>query len=83
MVEEISESSEPEMRFYIMVAVSTMIACFVLIAASTAVIIGAILAAAPLMRTIVATVLALIHSDAALLDKALDRQDRAPACHER
>ncbi len=51
VVKEISEGSEPEMRFYIMVAVSTMIASFGLITNSTAVIIGAMLVA-PLMTPI-------------------------------
>jgi uncharacterized membrane protein len=38
---ETSEGSEPALRFYILLAISTMIASFGLIANSTAVIIGA------------------------------------------
>ena len=45
---EISEGSEPGLRFYVMMAISTMIASFGLITNSTAVIIGAMLVA-PLM----------------------------------
>ena len=67
---DISEGSEPEMRFYIMVAVSTMIASFGLITNSTAVIIGAMLVA-PLMTPIFGIGLALIRSDGVLFGKAL------------
>lgn len=70
VVKEISEGSEPEMRFYIMVAVSTMIASFGLITNSTAVIIGAMLVA-PLMTPIFGIALALIRSDADLFGRAL------------
>ena len=70
VLKEISEGSEPEMRFYIMVAISTMIACFGLITNSTAVIIGAMLVA-PLMTPIFGIALALIRSDKALFGKAL------------
>jgi uncharacterized hydrophobic protein (TIGR00271 family) len=70
VVKEIAEGSEPEMRFYIMVAVSTMIASFGLITNSTAVIIGAMLVA-PLMTPIFGIALALIRSDAVLFGKAL------------
>jgi uncharacterized membrane protein len=70
VVKEIAEGSEAEMRFYIMVAVSTMIASFGLITNSTAVIIGAMLVA-PLMTPIFGIALALIRSDAVLFGKAL------------
>jgi uncharacterized hydrophobic protein (TIGR00271 family) len=70
VLREISEGSEPEVRFYIMVAVSTMIASFGLITNSTAVIIGAMLVA-PLMTPIFGIALALIRSDAELFGKAL------------
>lgn len=49
--EEIADGSEPEMRFYILVIVSTMIAAFGLVSNSTAVVIGAMLVA-PLMTPI-------------------------------
>ena len=67
---DIGTGSEPEMRFYIMVAVSTMIACFGLITNSTAVIIGAMLVA-PLMTPIFGIGLALIRSDKELFGKAI------------
>ncbi|MGI9537390.1 MAG: DUF389 domain-containing protein [Desulfocapsaceae bacterium] len=67
---EISDGSEPAMRFYIMVALSTMIASFGLITNSTAVIIGAMLVA-PLMTPIFGIALALIRSDGVLFGRAL------------
>lgn len=67
---EISDGSEPEVRFYLMVVVSTMIASFGLITNSTAVIIGAMLVA-PLMTPIFGIALALIRSDMLLLGRAL------------
>jgi uncharacterized hydrophobic protein (TIGR00271 family) len=70
VIKEISEGSEPEMRFYIMVAVSTMIASFGLITNSTAVIIGAMLVA-PLMTPIFGIALALIRSDSHLFGRAI------------
>ena len=70
VLEEISDGSEPAMRFYIMVALSTMIASFGLITNSTAVIIGAMLVA-PLMTPIFGIALALIRSDGVLLGRAL------------
>ncbi len=70
VLSDIRNGSEPEMRFYIMVAVSTMIACFGLITNSTAVIIGAMLVA-PLMTPIFGIGLALIRSDKELFGKAL------------
>jgi len=69
-LKEISENSEPEGRFYIMVAVSTLIACFGLITNSTAVIIGAMLVA-PLMTPIFGIALSLIRSDAKLFGRAI------------
>ena len=69
VVQEISEASEPGLRFYILVIVSTMIAGFGLTMNSTAVIIGAMLVA-PLMTPIFGMALALIRGDAYLLGKA-------------
>ena len=45
VINEISVGSEPELRFYTMVAASTAIATFGLISNSTAVVIGAMLVA--------------------------------------
>jgi uncharacterized membrane protein len=56
--QDISEGSEPALRFYILVAVSTLIAGFGLISSSTAVVIGAMLVA-PLMTPIFGISLAL------------------------
>lgn len=70
VLEEISEGSEPGVRFYAMVAISTMIAGFGLITNSTAVIIGAMLVA-PLMTPIFGLSLALIRGDTPLFAKAL------------
>ena len=69
VIEDISEGSEPGIRFYIMVVLSTMIAGFGLTMNSTAVIIGAMLVA-PLMTPIFGMALALIRSDARLLGRA-------------
>jgi uncharacterized membrane protein len=63
---EISDGSEPALRFYILVAVSTLIACFGLIANSTAVVIGAMLVA-PLMTPIFGISLALVRGETQLL----------------
>ena len=70
VLQEISDGSEPAKRFYIMVALSTMIASFGLITNSTAVIIGAMLVA-PLMTPIFGIALALIRSDSILLGRAI------------
>jgi uncharacterized hydrophobic protein (TIGR00271 family) len=70
VLQEISDGSEPAMRFYIMVALSTMIASFGLITNSTAVVIGAMLVA-PLMTPIFGIALALIRSDGVLLGRAI------------
>lgn len=69
VVQEISDASEPGLRFYILVIVSTMIAGFGLTMNSTAVIIGAMLVA-PLMTPIFGIALALIRGDARLLGRA-------------
>jgi uncharacterized hydrophobic protein (TIGR00271 family) len=67
--QEIADGSEPGIRFYILVVISTMIAGFGLAMNSTAVIIGAMLVA-PLMTPIFGMALALIRSDANLLGQA-------------
>ncbi len=66
---DISGGSEPAFRFYILVAISTLIASFGLVADSTAVVIGAMLVA-PLMTPIFGIALALVRSDAHLLRRA-------------
>lgn len=66
---EISDGSEPALRFYILVAISTLIACFGLIANSTAVVIGAMLVA-PLMTPIFGISLALVRGEPHLLGRA-------------
>ena len=68
--QDISEGSEPALRFYLLVTVSTLIACFGLIADSTAVVIGAMLVA-PLMTPIFGISLALVRGDTHLLGRAL------------
>lgn len=67
--ESIAESSQPEVRFYVMVVVSTLIAGFGLITNSTAVVIGAMLVA-PLMTPIFGISLALVREDANLMNRA-------------
>ncbi len=66
---DISDGSEPALRFYILVVVSTLIASFGLIANSTAVVIGAMLVA-PLMTPIFGISLALVRGDSDLLGRA-------------
>ena len=56
---DITDGSEPALRFYILVAVSTLIAAFGLILDSTAVVIGAMLVA-PLMTPILAIAAAVV-----------------------
>jgi len=73
VLEDIRSGSEPQVRFYIMVAVSTMIAALGLIINSTAVIIGAMLVA-PLMTPIFGIALALIRGNTILLGKALQAE---------
>ena len=70
VLEDITRGSEPAGRFYILVAVSTMIASFGLVTNSTAVIIGAMLVA-PLMTPIFGIALGLVRGDATLLGKAI------------
>ena len=66
---DFSDGSEPALRFYILVVVSTLIASFGLIANSTAVVIGAMLVA-PLMTPIFGISLALVRGDSDLLGRA-------------
>ena len=68
--EEIVKGSEPELRFYIMVAVSTAIASFGLIQNSSAVVIGAMLVA-PLMTPIFGISLSLIRGDTKLFGRSV------------
>ncbi len=70
---DISDGSEPGVRFYIMVAVSTGIACFGLLANSTAVVIGAMLVA-PLMTPIFGMSLALVRGDTRLLGSSIQSE---------
>lgn len=70
---EISDGSEPGPRFYILVAVSTLIACFGLIANSTAVVIGAMLVA-PLMTPIFGISLALVRGETHLFGRAVQAE---------
>jgi len=67
---DIVNGSEPEARFYAMVAASTAIATFGLIQDSAAVVIGAMLVA-PLMTPIFGIALGLVRGDAHLLGLAL------------
>jgi len=71
--EETATGSEPGARFYIMVAVSTLIAGFGLIADSTAVVIGAMLVA-PLMTPIFGISLALVRGDAQLFRNSVQAE---------
>ncbi|MGW8325103.1 MAG: TIGR00341 family protein, partial [Desulfobacterales bacterium] len=68
--EDIARGSEPELRFYAMVAASTAIAAFGLIMNSTAVVIGAMLVA-PLMTPIFGIALALVRGDTSLFGRAI------------
>ena len=67
---DISDGSEPAVRFYLLVTVSTLIAGFGLLLNSTAVVIGAMLVA-PLMTPIFGISLALVRGETALLGRAL------------
>lgn len=67
--EDIATGSEPGLRFYIMVVLSTLIAGFGLVMSSTAVIIGAMLVA-PLMTPIFGMALGLIRGDFFLFGRA-------------
>lgn len=71
--EDIATGSEPGVRFYILVAVSTLIASFGLIANSTAVVIGAMLVA-PLMTPIFGISLSLIRGDTHLFKNAVQAE---------
>jgi uncharacterized hydrophobic protein (TIGR00271 family) len=70
VLQGIAVGSEPGIRFYALVATSTLIASLGLIANSTAVIIGAMLVA-PLMSPIFGIALALVRGDASLLGRAI------------
>jgi uncharacterized hydrophobic protein (TIGR00271 family) len=67
---DIAEGSEPAPRFYILVAISTLIASFGLISNSTAVVIGAMLVA-PLMTPIFGMSLGLVRGETGLLGRAI------------
>ncbi len=67
---DISDGSEPALRFYLLVTVSTLIAGFGLLLDSTAVVIGAMLVA-PLMTPIFGISLALVRGETDLLGRAL------------
>ncbi len=68
--QEVKEGSEPGLRFYILVAVSTLIAGLGLVTNSTAVVIGAMLVA-PLMTPIFGMTLALIRGNTELLGRSI------------
>ena len=70
VIDEITYGSQPAFRFYMLVAISTMIACIGLVANSNAVIIGAMLVA-PLMVPIFGISLALVRGNTTLLLRAL------------
>ena len=70
---DISDGSEPALRFYILVAVSTLIASFGLILNSTAVVIGAMLVA-PLMTPIFGISLALVRGETSLFGRAIQAE---------
>ena len=75
---DIARGSEPAGRFYILVAVSTMIASFGLVTNSTSVIIGAMLVA-PLMTPIFGIALGLVRGDTTLIGQAM-RAEIAGVC---
>ena len=70
---DIRNNSMPEVRFYVMVLVSTLIASFGLVSNSTAVVIGAMLVA-PLMTPIFGISMALVRGDSHLLKGALQAE---------
>lgn len=70
---DISDGSEPGPRFYILVAISTLISCFGLLSNSTAVVIGAMLVA-PLMTPIFGMSLALVRGETQLLGRAIQAE---------
>ena len=67
--ETLSSGSDPRGSFFLLVAVSTLIAAFGLVMNSTAVVIGAMLVA-PLMTPILGLSLALVRGDTRLLGRA-------------
>jgi len=68
--EDIADGSEPALRFYLLVTVSTLIAGFGLLLNSTAVVIGAMLVA-PLMTPIFGISLALVRGETDLFGRAI------------
>ncbi len=70
IVAEIYDGSEPQSRFFILLMTSAMIACFGLVANSTAVIIGAMLVS-PLMTPIFGIALGLLRGDNRLFLRGL------------
>lgn len=70
---DIRDNSMPEVRFYVMVLVSTLIASFGLVSDSTAVVIGAMLVA-PLMTPIFGISMAMVRGDSHLLKGALQAE---------
>ena len=68
--EDLSHGSNPQGAFFLLVAVSTLIAAFGLVMDSTAVVIGAMLVA-PLMTPILGLALALVRGDPHLLGLAV------------
>ena len=73
LYEEITDASWPHRRFYILVALSSVIAAYGLLSNSAAVIIGAMLVA-PLMGPIFGIALALVAGDRHLLRAALSAE---------
>ena len=71
--EDTAVGSEPGARFYIFIAVSTLIASFGLVTNSTAVVIGAMLVA-PLMTPIFGISLALIRGDTLLFKHSVQAE---------
>ena len=70
VIEDITAGSEPALRFYLMVVISTLIASIGLVTNSTAVIIGAMLVA-PLMTPIFGISLGLLLGRPGLLGRAM------------
>lgn len=70
IIEEISLGSEPRGSFYALLLTASLIACFGLIANSTAVVIGAMLVS-PLMTPIQGMALALVRGDTHLMGHAV------------
>ena len=70
VIDEITAGSDTHIRFYALLIVSSMIACFGLATNSTAVIIGAMLVS-PLMTPIFGVALGMLEGDTRLLSRAL------------